>query len=181
MKKSIFVTLIALLFWGFQAASFAQNNNGKPVPQLTPEQRAERRANGMVKTLMLDDAKAAQFVPLYKKYILELQSCQFRNKMKGFGDKKVETMKDSEIKELLDLRFSESRRILDIREKYYKSFSKLLTPRQLWTIYSREKMMAGKMKKEMERRKNGKGKRGRHMQHRPGQGNACPNCDNSPK
>ena len=38
------------------------------------------QTNQMVKTLMLDDATAAKFTPVYEKYLNELRECRMMNR-----------------------------------------------------------------------------------------------------
>ena len=55
--------------------------------------------------------------------------------------------------------------MLDVREKYYNEFSKILSQKQILKIYQQEKMNANKFRKEFDRRKgqkHGQGKRPAH-------------------
>lgn len=45
-------------------------------------------------------------------------------------------------------RFAQSRKILDIREKYYNEFRKILSPKQIMKIYQLEKGNARKFQNE---------------------------------
>ena len=40
----------------------------------------QMQTNQMVKTLMLDDATAAKFTPVYEKYLKELRECRMMNR-----------------------------------------------------------------------------------------------------
>ena len=53
----------------------------------------------------------------------------------------------------IEARFAQSRKILDIRERYYKEFRKMLSPKQIMKIYQTEKSNANKFKKEFDRRR----------------------------
>ena len=78
-------------------------------------------------------------------------------KTKGQGtDAKKErpSMTDDEIATMLRNQFTQSRKMLDVREKYYNEFSK---------IYQQEKMNANKFKKEFDRRKGQKPGQGHHQ------------------
>lgn len=157
MKQKI-VYLIALLFViGGQMGLYAQN--GKNTKQrLTPEQRVERQVEQVCKSLMLDDATTAKFSVVYKQYLKDLQACSKpKGESKAFAPKKLEKpLTDEQIEKQIEARFAKSRKILDIRERYYKEFKKVLTPRQIQKVYSLEKANGAKVKKEIERRHNKK-------------------------
>ena len=68
------------------------------------------------------------------------------------------------LKQIKD-QFAQSRKILDVREKYYNEFRKILSPKQIMKIYQTEKSNANKFRKEFDRRKgqkHGQGKRPMH-------------------
>ena len=71
------------------------------------------------------------------------------------------TLTDAEVEQVIKARFAQSRKMLDIREKYYNEFRKILSPKQIAKIYQTEKSNANKFKKEFDRRKKGR---------KPGQG-----------
>lgn len=76
---------------------------------------------------------------------------------------------DAEIAKQIKDQFAQSRKLLDIREKYYTEFSKVLSQKQVTRIYQMEKSNANKFKKEFDRRKKGQkpgqGDRQRQRQH----------------
>ena len=74
--KFIYVVLAALLL-GSQMTLSAQNRDNKEKKQRpTQEQMMQMQTNQIVKTLMLDDATAAKFTPVYEKYLKELRECR---------------------------------------------------------------------------------------------------------
>ena len=172
--KFIYVVLMAL-FLGSQMTLSAQNKENKERKQHpTPEQMMQMQTNQMVRALMLDDATAAKFTPIYEKYLKELRECRMMThkarteKTKGQGtDAKKErpSMTDDEIATMLRNQFTQSRKMLDIREKYYNEFSKILSQKQILKIYQQEKSNMNKFRKEFDRRKGQKPGQG----HKPGQ------------
>ena len=78
-------------------------------------------------------------------------------------------MTDDEIATMLRNQFTQSRKMLDVREKYYNEFSKILSQKQILKIYQQEKMNANKFRKEFDRRKGQKPGQGYHQ----GQKNSC--------
>ena len=79
-------------------------------------------------------------------------------------------MTDDEIATMLRNQFTQSRKMLDVREKYYNEFSKILSQKQILKIYQQEKMNANKFRKEFDRRKGQKPGQGHHQ----GQKNRAP-------
>ena len=79
--KFIYVVLVALLL-GSQMTLSAQNRDNKEKKQRpTQEQMMQMQTNQIVKTLMLDDATAAKFTPVYEKYLKELRECRMMNQL----------------------------------------------------------------------------------------------------
>lgn len=74
MKAKFIYVFLTCLMIGGQFSLSAQNQVNKDKRQRhTPEQFMERQTNQMVNTLMLDDAAAARFVPVYQNYLKELR------------------------------------------------------------------------------------------------------------
>ena len=71
MKKYLFLMIAAALLAGNFSAVNAQNANeakdGKK--QLTEDQNYQKRTEQMERVLMLDDAVAAKFAPVYTQYL----------------------------------------------------------------------------------------------------------------
>lgn len=181
MKTKFMYAVMAVMLLGSQMSLSAQNKENKERKQRpTQEQMIQMQTTQMVKTLMLDDATAAKFTPVYEKYLNELRECRMMNrkprmdadKAKGTeaNTKKESTkpvMTDAEIATMLKNQFTQSRKMLDIREKYYNEFSKILSQKQIMKLYQQEKNNMGKFKKEFERRKGQKSGQGHHQGQRP--------------
>ena len=160
MKKNLFIVMtIAMMGCTVNAQ---ENQNVPEEPQrLTPEQRIEMQTNRLAQELMLDDATAAKFAPVYKKYQEELQALRPQPKegekpqMKGGpkgpemkGGPKGPEMKggpqgpapepkqltDAEIEAQMKARWAEQRKTADIQEKYYAEFKKFLSVRQIQKV-----------------------------------------------
>ena len=145
MKAKFIYVFLTCLMIGGQFSLSAQNQVNKDKRQRhTPEQFMERQTNQMVNTLMLDDAAAARFVPVYQNYLKE------------------PVLTDAEVERQIKGRFAQSRKILDVREKYYDEFRKILSPKQIMKIYRTEQNNADKLKKEFDRRKKQAVAQGKH-------------------
>lgn len=176
MKMKFIYVILAALLIGSQMPLSAQNKDNKERKQRpTPEQMTQMQTNQMVKALMLDDATATKFTPVYEKYLKELRECRVMNR-KPRAEKPQGTeaaakkegqrpsMTDAEIATMLKNQFTQSRKMLDIREKYYNEFSKILSQKQIMKVYQQEKSNANKFKKEFDRRKGQKPGQGHHHQ-----------------
>ena len=60
--------------------SAQEKDNKEKKQRPTPEQMMQMQTNQMVKALMLDDATAAKFTPIYEKYLKELRDCRMMNR-----------------------------------------------------------------------------------------------------
>lgn len=167
--------VLATLLIGSQLSLSAQNKaNQEKKQRPTPEQMMQMQTILMIKSLMLDDATAAKFTPIYQKYVKELRECRMMNikpRVKKDETQATEATKtprsamtDADIAKMLKDQFAQSRKMLDIREKYYNEFSKILSQQQILKIYQQEKSNASKFKKEFDRRK------GQKPGQKPGQG-----------
>lgn len=184
MKTKFIYVILAVLLMGSQMTLSAQNTDNKEKKQRpTPEQMTQMQTNQMVKILMLNDATAAKFTPVYEKYLKELRECRMMTKPRtekaktqgtdANAKKERPSMTDDEIATMLRNQFTQSRKMLDIREKYYNEFSKILSQKQIMKIYQQEKMNANKFRKEFDRRKGQKPGQGHHQ----GQRNRAPRHD----
>ena len=166
MKTKFIYVIMAVLLMGSQMTLSAQNTDNKQKKQRpTPEQMVQMQTKQIVNTLMLDDATAAKFTPVYEKYLKELRECRMMtHKASTDANAKKErpSMTDDEIATMLRNQFTQSRKMLDIREKYYNEFSKILSQKQILKIYQQEKMNANKFRKEFDRRKGQKPGQGHH-------------------
>lgn len=129
-----FVALAAAVM--FTGTLFAQEKKQAP----TPEQRIEKRTERMQKKLMLDDATAAKFAPIYKDYLKAMGECR-----PTCG--KCENPTDAQIKENIGKRIEAQQKALEVEKKYYKKLSSILSGRQLQVIFCKDKMGKCDMKK----------------------------------
>lgn len=167
MKTKFIYVVLAVLFLGSLLPASAQDAGAKPKKQrFTPEQMVQFQTNQMVKALLLDDATAAKFTPMYEKYLNEIRECRMMNHkfrlgqngareagVKAAKDAPKPVMTDAEIAKMLKDQFAQSRKMLDVREKYYNEFSKILSQKQILKIYKQERGYMNKFRKEFDRRK----------------------------
>ena len=127
MKKVLLTCLI--LFAGVFGV-MAQGNKPGKKQEKTPAAIAQRMAT----RLMLDDATAAKFTPLYEQYLSELAACRKQPQEKVQRDGVKDS--DAEIEARITARFDAQEKRLKIERKYFGEFKKVLTMRQLQSIYA---------------------------------------------
>lgn len=103
----------------------------------------------IVRTLMLDDATAARFTPVYEQYMAERRAINAHPSPRK-AVKPIPT--DNEVEQAIKSRFAQSRKMLDVREKYYTEFRKILSPKQILRIYQIEKKNTAQAQKELKKR-----------------------------
>ena len=102
--------------------------------RLTREQLAEMQARHIVHQLALDEAVARRFTDTY-------MACQKEVWALGPRLHSNAAVTEKENEELIQQRFERSEKLLAIRRKYYKEYSKFLTQRQIQRVYELEKSM----------------------------------------
>jgi len=166
MKTKYFWMLMVALFVGTQVMN-AQNeqgrNHGKRAhKRMTMEQMVDMQSNKIIGELGLDDKTAAKFKDVYAKYMKEMNDLRKEGmdfRMRGRIQKgdtlakmKIQMPTDDEVDKMMRERFAVSRKMLDVREKYYDEFRKFLAPKQVQKIFDKGQMNRGKFHKEMNRR-----------------------------
>ncbi len=97
------------------------------------EQFTRAQANRIARQLDLDNATAKRFVEAFCNCRREIAATRIPH-----PTKRPEDMTDAEVERGIKARFQQSRRILYIREKYFKIYSKFLTPKQIQKVYDFE-------------------------------------------
>ena len=146
MEKIIRTLLLAVMM---TACCVITNAQDKGKQRISREQLAETQARHIAQQLAFDDETTAKFVDTYSRCQKEVWSLAPRKRV-GKGASK----NDRETEEAIEERFDRSQKLLDIRKKYYKEYSKFLTPKQIQRVYSIEKNMMKRLGKNANRRKN---------------------------
>lgn len=146
MEKIIRTLLLAVMM---TACCVTTNAQDKGKQRISRKQLAETQARHIAQQLAFDDETTAKFVDTYSRCQKEVWSLAPRKRV-GKGASK----NDRETEEAIEERFDRSQKLLDIRKKYYKEYSKFLTPKQIQRVYSIEKNMMKRLGKNANRRKN---------------------------
>lgn len=100
-----------------------------PQQRMSREQLAETQAKYIARELAFDDNLSSQFVTTY---------CECQKEIWALGPR---SGKDCSMQE----RFDRSQKLLDIRQKYYRLYSRFLTDRQIENVYKLERRMMHRM------------------------------------
>ena len=124
----------------------AQNEkDAKSRPAKRPD-FAEMQLKQVLDALMLDDKTAAEFTPVYKDYQKEMKDCRLP-RMKKRGTE----MTDDEIAKEIESEFAQGRKVIDVKEKYYKKFKKILSCKKIYLVQKAEMRFHRDMLKGMHR------------------------------
>ena len=128
---SMMVIAIAMLFSSIN--TFAQSNNQQ---RLSREELAEKQARHIAHELALDDATTQKYVATYCAYQKEVWALGPRVKRHSSAN-----ATEAEAEQANKARMEQSQKILDLREKYYKEYSKFLTQKQIERAYELEQQV----------------------------------------
>lgn len=137
MKNIIRLLLLVVALTAFSGAVSAQNRK----QHLTREQLAEVQAKHIAKEMAMDKATSQRFIKTF---------CQFQRDIWALGPRPKQPndqMTDEETGQALKARFAHSRKILDLRQKYYAIYSEFLTQKQIQRVYELERQMMERLSK----------------------------------
>ncbi len=107
------------------------------------------------KSLNLDQATMDKFRPVYIKYEKEIAGLNTRGQerlMRANSD----SLSSEEAERLVLAQLDNTRKLLEIREKYYYKFKSVLTPQQIIKLYQTEAEIRRKVMQELRRRFGGR-------------------------
>ena len=157
MKHIIRTLVIAITMTASCAAVFAQgtpSRNPGRKQRISREQLAEVQAKHIAGELAFSDAVTEKFVKTYSDCQKEIWALGPRLRSNKHG------MSEQENEERIKQRFAMSEKILNIRKKYYKEYSKFLTQTQIEKVYEQERKMMNRLAKKGQKRSTQK----RHKQ-----------------
>ena len=125
----------------FLVIIFALQSTAQPH-QRGREHREKIRAHKigfLTEKLDLSPEEAQKFWPLYNELEAERQSLQEEFVDEGFGkERKVETMSDEELDEMILQRLEQEKAMVDLKIEYYDKFKDILPVRKVFLLYRSE-------------------------------------------
>lgn len=149
MKRIIRNFVIAIMMIASCATVFAQEKPSRHPDRkqrISREQLAETQAKHIAGELAFSDAVTERFVKAY---------CDCQKEIWALGPRlrsNKQGMSEQENEERIKQRFAISEKILDIRKKYYKEYSKFLTQTQIEKVYVQERKMMNRLVKRGQKR-----------------------------
>lgn len=128
----------------------AESQNPDRFPMLR-ERIAQAKLREIKLSLKLDQVTFDQFRPIYLKYEREVSGVNFRNLGK-LMKVDADSLSTEEADQLIVNQMDAAKKLIFIREKYYKEFRTVLTPQQIIRLYQTEAELRKKVMQEMKRR-----------------------------
>lgn len=153
MTRIIKTFLMAFVMVVSCATAFAQQPNSQRLnrqQRISREQLAEIEAKHIAQELAFSDVVTEKFVTTYCNYQKEIWALGPRQR----PNKQGQSEKENE--ERIKQRFATSEKILSIRQKYYKEYSKFLTQTQIKKVYEQERKIINRHAKRGQRQVNKK-------------------------
>lgn len=137
MRSGFFMASVLALAMTLCGTVYAQNVDKQ---RLTREQLAEVQAEHIAKEMSMDDKTGERFVETFCRYQREIWALGPRSSGADMSE-----MTDEEAERAIKERFEHSRKILDIRQKYYEEYSSFLTQSQIRRVYELERRMMNRL------------------------------------
>ena len=134
MTRIIRTLLIVIMMVASNVVAIAQQPNRQQ--QVSREQLAEIEAKHIAHELAFSDAVSGKFVATYCNYKKDIWALGPRLRPNRRGG-----ASEQDNEERIKQRFARSEKILNIRQKYYKEYSKFLTQTQIEKVYEQERML----------------------------------------
>lgn len=147
MKKLV-IFLIVLTGVALTEVAWSQGMDRFPVLR---ERIAQAKLREINKSLNLDQSTFEAFRPVYLAYEKEVTSVDFR-KLARLIRIDADSLNAQEADQMIRNQLETARKLVDIREKYYHEFRKMLTPQQIIRLYQTEAEIRRKVMQELRSR-----------------------------
>ena len=128
----------------------AESQNKDRFPRLR-ERIVQAKLREIRLQLKLDQATFDQFRPVYLRYEQEITEIDFRNlaRLMKFD---ADSLSSDEADQMIVNQMETSKKLIAIREKYYKEFRTVISPQKIIKLYQTEGEIRKKVLQEMKRR-----------------------------
>ncbi len=147
MKRIVSIVLFILLV---VAGFVAESQNIDRFPRIR-ERIAQAKLREVRIQLNLDQPTFERFRPVYLRYENEISAIDFRNLAKMMRIN-ADSLTAEEADMMIVSQMETSKKLILIREKYYREFRKVLEPQQIIKLYQTEAELRKKVMQEMKRR-----------------------------
>ena len=147
MKKLSILLVLILLITGIPAKS----QNGVRFPLLR-ERILQAKLREIKLRLNVDPGTFEKFRPIYQKYSQEISEIDFF-KLGRMMKINSDSISAEQAEQMILNQMESAKKIISIREKYYKEFRTVLTPQQILKLYQSEAEIRNKVTEELKRRR----------------------------
>ncbi len=144
------LTLFLLLIFTIFSSTNSQSQNLASYPQLN-KRIVEAKLREIRISLKLDQSTFDHFRPIYEKYESEVSEIDFK-KLNKLLKVDAESLSSEEADRLISHQIEIAKRMLEVREKYYKEFKSVLSPQQIIKLYQTEAELRIKVMQELKKR-----------------------------
>jgi hypothetical protein len=147
MKNTI-INLLVVITLCFSSTANAQNPNRSPKIH----DRIVQAKLGEIKSrLKLEDSVYQKFRPIYMKYDWEISGIDIR-KLARLMKVEPDSLTTDEANQLIADQLLNTKKLIEIREKYLGQFRTVLSPQQIIKFYQTEAEMRKKVMNELKKR-----------------------------
>ena len=128
----------------------AQSQNTTRIP-LIRERILQAKLVEIRRSLNLDQATMQHFRPIYIQYEKEISGVNINNQVRLMRAN-YDSLTSEEAERLVMAQLENAKKLIEIRERYYKKFKTVLTPQQIVKLYQTEAAIRQKVMQELKRR-----------------------------
>ena len=148
-KINFIISIVFVFTTLLQGINLQAQNAAKPLPVRDRLMQAKHQA--IKRNLNLDKETFVKFRNLYVRYEREMARIDYKNQAR-LMNVNADSLSQDEANLLITSQLKNARKIVNIREKYYKEFNTLLTPNQIIKLYQTEADIRNKVMAERKRR-----------------------------
>jgi hypothetical protein len=146
--KTIIRVFVLLMFTLLSAGAQSQNSTRMPPFR---ERILQAKLAEIRRSLYLDQATMQHFRPIYIQYEKEISGVNIKNQVRLMSAN-YDSLTSEEAERLVMAQLENAKKLIEIRERYYKKFKTVLTPQQIVKLYQTEAAIRQKVMQELKRR-----------------------------
>jgi len=143
-------TLIIIAALAMVQLAMAQGTPPAKYNQENREKIEAMKVSFITEKLSLTTDEAQKFWPVYNKYKAEMKDLR-KAKKAAYGDAKpnFDTMNEKEIAAMMEQKFINDQKALDLKKKYHEEFKKVLPVKKVAQLYAAEEQFKRELLKQM--------------------------------
>lgn len=142
------ISLLSILLLAFGLSGFAQPPEDQ-IPENKREEIEAMKVAFLTRRMELTREESQTFWPVYNEYQDELDAHRKSGKKMNKRHRTVSDPTEAELDQIIEERLNHERSRIDIEEKYYGEFKKVLPPRKIALYYASEKAFKRELLKRL--------------------------------